>query len=115
MAFVNVAVLLYAILTIGLGAYGYFEKGSMPSLIAGGVAGLLLLGSLALAKTHPRIGRIAAAVIALLMLGQMGRKAMEDKTWHTITLAVASIIVIAILVGAHFYAMSKKKAGQATE
>ncbi len=112
MGFISGAVLAYAFLTIALGAYGYFDKGSMTSLIAGGVAGLLLLGSLALTKTHPRAGRIASAVIALLMLGQMGRKALEDKTWHTITLSVASVLIIAILVGGHLMATSKKKAGE---
>ncbi len=113
MALVNVSILIYAILAIALGAYGYWEKGSVVSIIAGGIAGLLLLGSLALAKTNPRVGRIAAAVVALLMLGQMGRKAFEDGTWHTIAMTVASLIVIGILVGGHFSAMAKRKAGQA--
>ena len=108
MPLVNGALLIYAILSIALGAFGYFEKGSIISLIAGGIAGLLILGTVALAKTNPRAGRIASAVIALLMLGQMGRKAFEDKTWHTVTMTVASVIVLAILIGAHFYARPKK-------
>ncbi len=112
MRFVNVTLLIYALLSVALGAYAYFygEKHSMISLIAGAVAGLLVLGSLALAKTNPRAGRIAAAVVALLMLGRMGPAALEDPKWHTVTLAVASIVVIAVLLGVHFYAMNKRKA-----
>jgi uncharacterized membrane protein (UPF0136 family) len=107
---VNVIVALYALLSIGLGFYGYLEKGSVISLIAGGVAGLLLLGSLALVKTNPRVARIGAAVIALLMLGQMGRSAMKEPKWHTVTMAVASLIVVVVLVGAHFMQVAKRKA-----
>lgn len=107
---VNVIVAIYGLLSIALGFYGYLEKGSSVSLIAGGITGLLLLGSVALAKTNPRVARIGAAVIALLMLGQMGRSAMKEPKWHTITMAVASLIVLIILVGGHFAAMSKRKA-----
>ncbi|MEZ0325204.1 MAG: TMEM14 family protein [Fimbriimonas sp.] len=108
----NVALLIYAILSIALGAYGFIAKGSVPSVIAGSVAGLLILGTVALAKTNPRVARIAAAVITLLVLGQMGPKALEDKTWHTVTMSVASLIVLAILVAGHFSAMAKRKAGE---
>jgi uncharacterized membrane protein (UPF0136 family) len=108
MGSVNLIVTVYGLLSIALGAFGYFEKESVVSLIAGGIAGLLLLGTVALHKFQPRIARIAAAVITLAMLGQMGRTAMKDPKWHTVTMAVASLIVLIVLVSGHFSSMSKR-------
>lgn len=105
---VNIVVAAYGILSIALGVYGYSK--SPISLIAGGIAGLLVLGSLALVKTQPRVARIGVAVIALLMLLQMGKKAVVEQQWHQITMSIASLIVIIVLVGAHLAATSRKRA-----
>jgi uncharacterized membrane protein (UPF0136 family) len=110
MPFVNGVLWLYAFLLIGLGAVGYFKDGSVISVAAGGVAGLLIIGTLALYKSNPRAARIGAAIITLLLLGNFAPKAFKDPKWHVVTLAIASAIVFIVLIGAHFYAMSKKNA-----
>jgi uncharacterized membrane protein (UPF0136 family) len=111
MPFVNAVLWIYAFLLLILGAIGYIKDNSIISLVAGGIAGLLILGTLALYKSHPRPARIAAAVITLLLLGNFLPKAFSTPSkWHVITLAVSSLIVFLILLGAHFYAMSKKNA-----
>jgi hypothetical protein len=109
MPWINAVLFGYAGLLLALGAYGYFAKGSIVSIIAGTVAALLVIGTLALAKSHPRPARIAAAVIALLMLGQMGPKALEGGGWHTATIAIVSLLVLLCLVAAHFIAIKAKK------
>jgi uncharacterized membrane protein (UPF0136 family) len=108
---VNVVVLVYALLTIGLGIDGYVAKGSWQSALAGGVAGLLLLGSLALAKTNPRAGRIGAAVITLLLLIRFLGPFIKTQDWMPAgVMTIASAITLAVLVGGHLLAMSRRKA-----
>lgn len=112
MGTVNLVVLLYALLSIGLGFYGYFVKNSSISLIAGGVAGLLLLGTLALAKTSPRAGRIAAAVISIAMLGNFAPKFFRTGDWLPPgVMTIASVVALVVLVGGHFLAMRRRNAG----
>ena len=108
---VNVVVLVYALLSIGMGLYGYFAKGSWQSAVAGGVAGLLLLGTLALAKSHPRWGRIGAAVIALLLLGRFAGPFFKTGDWVPAgVMMIASVIALAVLIGGHVMATRKRKA-----
>lgn len=111
MPFVNGVLWVYAFLLIILGAVGFIKDGSVISVAAGGVSGLLMIGTLALYKSHPRPARIAAAVITLLLLGNFAPKAFApEHKWHVVTLAISSAIVFLVLLGAHFYAMSKKNA-----
>jgi uncharacterized membrane protein (UPF0136 family) len=107
-AAVNAVVAIYGLLSIALGLYGYIEKHSSISLIAGGVVGLMMLGSIALVRANPRVARIGAAVLALVMLIQMGMGAMKDGAWHKVTMAVASLIVVGVLLGAHFAAKARR-------
>ena len=107
---VNLVVLVYALLTIVMGLYGYFAKGSWQSAVAGGVVGLLLLGTLALAKTYPRWGRIGAAVLALLMIGRFAGPFFKTMDWVPAgVMFIASVITVLVLVGGHFMAMQAKK------
>jgi uncharacterized membrane protein (UPF0136 family) len=107
---VNLVVLVYALLTIAMGVYGYTNKGSMVSMVAGGVSGLLLLGSLALYKSNPRAGRIGAAVISLLLLLRFIGPFLSSGDWVPGgVMTLASGFTLAVLVGGHFAAMSKRK------
>ena len=69
MPWLNVVLFLYGLLNVGMGAMGYFEKGSVISLISGGTAGLLVLGSILYARKNPRAARIAALVVTVLLMG----------------------------------------------
>jgi uncharacterized membrane protein (UPF0136 family) len=114
MGFINSVLLVYVFLTLGMGAYGWLVKGSPVSIIAGGVAALLVMGSLAWHKSNPRAGRIMASVVALLMFGQMGMNTVtKGFQWHHLTMTIASLIVIGVLVGGHFAAQSRRAAEQA--
>jgi uncharacterized membrane protein (UPF0136 family) len=58
-------------LVAGLGGLmGYLSKGSVASLVAGGVSGCLLLASAALVTKRPKLGLIGALVISLALLGR---------------------------------------------
>jgi len=116
MKFVDVVVLLFAILSIVMGILGFtgtFEgKSSVISLIAGGGAGAILIGSLALAKTKPRAGRITAAVVTLLLLlkfgGDIAKKGFQ--IYPAGIMAIAALFTFGVLMGGHFMAVSKAKA-----
>ncbi len=62
--------LVFAILTIVGGVMGYIKAESMPSLIAGGISGLLLLVSFFLLPGKPLIGLALGCVIALALAGR---------------------------------------------
>ena len=64
---VNGAILVYGIIMIALGIHGAMQ-GSMVSLAAAGTIGVLMIGTTALHKSHPRPARIGAAVLALLTM-----------------------------------------------
>jgi uncharacterized membrane protein (UPF0136 family) len=114
MKFVDVVVLLYAILTIVMGILGYAAPTtghpSLISLIAGGIAGAILIGTLALAKTNPRAARITAAVVSLALLGRFAGSFFDTGKWYPAgIMMVASLFALVVLVGGHFVAMSQRK------
>ncbi|HEY3783029.1 MAG TPA: TMEM14 family protein [Fimbriimonadaceae bacterium] len=95
MSWVRIVVGLYALLNIGGGIEGYVAKGSLPSVISGTVAGILLLGALAYSTSNPKIGYIICGVIALADLGFFGKKLTQGFVlWPAGVMAVASVIVI---------------------
>src|SRR5579862_2172026 len=69
MGWLKVVVGLFAILNIGGGIEGYISKGSVPSIISGSVAGILLLLGLFVATNNTRIGYGICAVVAFGDLG----------------------------------------------
>ncbi len=111
MPWLNTVLILFSLLNIGLGIYGYASKNSMPSLIAGVVIGALMLGTVALAKTHPRWGRIGSLALAVAVLGQFAPKFFKTQDWLPAgILTVAGGFVVVCLLGGHFAAMRAKKA-----
>ncbi|AIE87847.1 TMEM14 family protein [Fimbriimonas ginsengisoli] len=114
MKFVDVVVLLYAILTIVMGVLGYVAPTtghpSIASLIAGVGIGALLLGALALTKTNPRAGRIGAAVLTLVPLGRFLPTFISKQNWYPAgIMTIAGIFTFGVLLGGHFIAMSQRK------
>lgn len=115
MKLVDVAVLSLAIVSIVFGILGATGATgghpSMMSLIAGGGLGAGLLGFLAFTKTNPRVGRIGAAVITLVLVLWSASTFFRKGTWypHGIMM-ILSIATLAILLHGHFSAMKAKKA-----
>ncbi len=69
-AFAKLYYLIFGILTIAGGAYGYFVKGSLASIIAGGVAGALLLVAYALVSGKVTAALVLGLVVSILLAGR---------------------------------------------
>lgn len=93
-------VLIYGILIAVGGVMGY-RKGSTPSLIAGGLAGITLVGAaVAMMKNAYSAGWWVSLIVALLLLGRFGSSALSKglKMMPDGMVIILSIIVIAALL-----------------
>ena len=61
---------VFGALTIIGGIIGYVKAGSLPSIIAGAITGVLLLIAAALLPEHRAIGLATALIISLLLAAQ---------------------------------------------
>ncbi|MGV3533460.1 MAG: TMEM14 family protein [Chthoniobacteraceae bacterium] len=61
---------IFGVLTILGGVMGYVKAGSMASIIAGGIAGLLLIGAGVLIATHTQPGLILGLIISIALAGR---------------------------------------------
>ena len=109
MAWPGMILILYGVMDIALGIYGFVHSHSTASLIAGNVAGVLAICAAALAKTHPNYGYGLGAVICIMMLGRFGPQ-LGQPGWLPATMVITSAIVLIALIAAHF--MAAKPAGQ---
>ena len=62
--------IIFGVLTIVGGIIGYASKGSVPSIIAGSIAGLLLLLGAFLLPNHLIAGLAIDLIVSLLLAGQ---------------------------------------------
>ena len=62
--------IVFGLLTIAGGIIGYVSKGSMPSIIAGSIAGLALLAAAFLLPGYVVAGLALAAVVSILLAGR---------------------------------------------
>jgi len=62
--------IVFGLLTIAGGIMGYVSKGSMPSIIAGSVSGILLLVAAFILPTHAALGLALAAIVSVLLAGR---------------------------------------------
>jgi uncharacterized membrane protein (UPF0136 family) len=56
---------------------GYAKAGSRASLIAGGVSGLVLVGSALLARSQPILGLVIACVVSVALVARFGKAAFR--------------------------------------
>ncbi|MEP7340605.1 MAG: TMEM14 family protein [Acidobacteriota bacterium] len=93
-------VLVYGILVAVGGVMGYVKKSSMPSLIAGVGAGLVLAGAAAaMMKGSYQTGWWIALVVAILLLGRFGSAALSKFSMMPGGMVIIlSLIVIAALI-----------------
>jgi uncharacterized membrane protein (UPF0136 family) len=66
--------IIFGILTIAGGVVGYVKAGSVASIIAGSLTGLLLLVAAFLLPEHRAIGLATAFIISLLLAAQFAPK-----------------------------------------
>jgi len=69
--------IVFGVLTIVGGIIGYVSKGSVPSIIAGSISGILLLVAALLLPNHVVAGLALALIIALLLAGQFVPKFIQ--------------------------------------
>ena len=62
--------IIFGILTIAGGIVGYVKAGSMASIIAGCIAGVLLLVAAFLLPEHQAIGLVTALIVSVLLAAQ---------------------------------------------
>lgn len=115
MRWLNTVLIVFAVFLILVGAQAAFlpfqgHEASIVSFIAGGAAGLLLLGSVALSFTNPRIGRIGALVVCLLLMGRFGGAYLDKHAvYPSLVLFLASFAVAGCLVVGHFMGMLARR------
>jgi uncharacterized membrane protein (UPF0136 family) len=66
--------LVFGVLTIAGGIVGYVKAGSVASIIAGSITGVLLLVAAFLLPEHRAIGLATAFIISLLLAAQFAPK-----------------------------------------
>jgi uncharacterized membrane protein (UPF0136 family) len=87
----------FGILTIAGGIIGYVKAGSVPSIIAGSITGVLLLVAAFLLPEHRAAGLATAFIISLLLAGQFVPKLL--RTGRLMPAGMMSVLsVIGIIV-----------------
>ena len=62
--------IIFGILTIAGGVIGYVKAGSVPSVVAGSITGVLLLVAAFLLPEHRAVGLATAFIVSLLLAAQ---------------------------------------------
>lgn len=105
MSFTSITLVLYGLLSIGLGVEAYSK--SPISLYAGGGAGILVLVGVWLAQKQPLWGYGLCGLVCLALLGRFLPAFIKNQTWLPAgIMTVASVIALVALVAGHF--MQKK-------
>ncbi len=91
----------FGILTIAGGILGYVKAGSMASIIAGSISGVLLLLAAWLMPEHQAAGLIIALIVSLLLAGQFIPKFFRTfKVMPAGLMSVLSAIGIIVAIAA---------------
>ena len=92
--------LVFGVLTIAGGIVGYVKAGSVASIIAGSITGVLLLVAAFLLPEHRAIGLATAFIISLLLAAQFAPKFIRTgRVMPAGMMSVLSVIgVIAAIV-----------------
>ncbi len=95
--------LIFGALTILGGVIGYVKAGSVPSIIAGAITGVLLLVAGALLPEHRAAGLAAAFIVSLLLAAQFVPKFIRTgKVMPAGLMSILSVIGIVVAVVAWF-------------
>ncbi len=84
--------IVFGVLTIVGGIIGYASKGSVPSIIAGSIAGVLLLVGAFLLPNHLVAGLAIGLIVSLLLAGQFLPKFI--KTGNAMPAGMMSILSV---------------------
>ena len=89
----------FGILTIAGGVVGYVKAGSLPSIIAGSITGVLLLVAAFLLPEHRAVGLATAFIVSLLLAAQFVPKFVRTgRVMPAGMMSVLSVIVIIVAI-----------------
>jgi uncharacterized membrane protein (UPF0136 family) len=92
---------IFGVLTIAGGIVGYVKAGSVASIIAGSISGLLLVLAAFLLPEHPAAGLGIGLIVSLLLAGQFAPKFFSTgKVMPAGVMAVLSVIGVVIALAA---------------
>ena len=104
--------IVFGILTIAGGVLGYVKAGSMASIIAGSISGVLLLLAAWLMPEHQAAGLIVALIVSLLLAGQFIPKFFRTlKVMPAGLMSVLSAIGIIVAIAAWLRKYSRAEVG----
>jgi uncharacterized membrane protein (UPF0136 family) len=90
--------LVFGVLTIAGGVLGYVKAGSVASIIAGSITGVLLLVAAFLLPEHRAIGLATAFIISLLLAAQFAPKFI--RTGRVMPAGMMSILSVIGIIAA---------------
>lgn len=90
----SVVTALYGLIAAGGGLTGFITKGSLPSLIAGGISGLLLITAGFWMRNKKAGGLILAQVVGVALLVKFGKGAMTAQTLLNVGMSVGALLVL---------------------
>jgi uncharacterized membrane protein (UPF0136 family) len=91
--------IVFGVLTVVGGIIGYVSKGSVPSIVAGSVAGILLLVGALLLPNHLLAGLAIALIVSLLLAGQFVPKFIQTgKAMPAGMMSILSVIGIIMAI-----------------
>src|SRR5882672_2198908 len=90
---------IFGTLTIAGGLMGFVKKSSVPSLIAGGLCGILLLIAGVLLREKPQAGLILGIVVSIALAGQFVPKFIQKHSFMPAgMMSILSVIGIILTV-----------------
>jgi uncharacterized membrane protein (UPF0136 family) len=91
--------IVFGVLTVAGGVVGYVKAGSVASIIAGSITGVLLLVAAFLLPEHRAIGLATAFIISLLLAAQFAPKFIRTGTVMPAgTMSILSVIGIIVAI-----------------
>ena len=93
--------MVFGALTIAGGILGFIKAGSIPSLIAGSLTGIVLLVAAFLLPDHKLLGLAIATLVSLLLCGQFVPKFIRTrKVMPAGLMSVLSVIGLIVAIAA---------------
>lgn len=92
--------IIFGVLTIAGGVFGFIHKGSVPSIVAGSIAGILLLIAAFLLPANVVFGLALAAFVSIALAGQFVPKFIKTSSFMPAgMMSILSVIglVVALL------------------
>jgi len=89
----------YGVLSLAGGVMGYLKAKSRASLIAGGISGLVLIGSAVLAASNPAVGLAVASVVSLALVVRFAKSAAGKRASGVAKLMIGGGVAVLVTAG----------------